>query len=172
MLHQVVNIFHLLEVLVLQKSSKILLCVSLEAEPGPCPRAALLFLNSSSLVSHPLPSLISNCLNLPFGTRGRSRRLNEAYSLQTRNRGHRKASGPRSPAGSCSVSFGGRFSLTTQFPDIFTSIDNGTTVRSAERKCHRKHLKASPGNPRHSVTVHIGGGFICLENRIYHRETR
>ena len=43
MLHQVVNIFQLLGVLVLQKSSKILLCVSLEVEPGPCPKAALLF---------------------------------------------------------------------------------------------------------------------------------
>ena len=33
----------------------------------------------------PLPSLISNCLNLPFGTQGRSRMLNEAYFLQTGN---------------------------------------------------------------------------------------
>ena len=75
MLHQVVNIFHLLEVLVLQKSSKILLCVSLEAEPGPCPKAALLFLDCSSSSLHPLPSLISNHLNLPFGTQGKSQRL-------------------------------------------------------------------------------------------------
>ena len=48
---QVVNILHLLGVLVLQKSSKILLCVPLEAEPGPCPKAALLFLEGSFLVS-------------------------------------------------------------------------------------------------------------------------
>ena len=33
----------------------------------------------------PLPSMISNCLNLPSGTQGRWRRLNEAYVLQTRN---------------------------------------------------------------------------------------
>ena len=33
---------------------------------------------------YPLPSLISNCLNLPFGTQGRSRRLNGAYILQIR----------------------------------------------------------------------------------------
>ena len=51
MLHQAVNIFHLLGVLVLQKSAKIFLCVSLEAEAGPCPKAALLFLDYSSLVS-------------------------------------------------------------------------------------------------------------------------
>ena len=38
---------------------------------------------------YPLPSLISNCLNLPFGTQGRSRRLNEVYILQTRNGEHR-----------------------------------------------------------------------------------
>ena len=53
----IVNIFHLLGVLVLQKSSKILLHVSLEAEPGSCPKAALLFLDCSSLfsVSPPFP---------------------------------------------------------------------------------------------------------------------
>ena len=50
MLHQVVNIFHLLGALVLQKSSKIL-CVSLEAEPGSCPKAPLLPLDWTSLVS-------------------------------------------------------------------------------------------------------------------------
>ena len=37
------------------------------------------------LFLYPLPSLISNCLNLSFRTQGRSRRLNEAYVLQTRN---------------------------------------------------------------------------------------
>ena len=34
-----------------QNSSKILFCVSLEGESGPCPKAALLFLHSSSFVS-------------------------------------------------------------------------------------------------------------------------
>ena len=37
--------------LVLQKISRILFRVSLEAEPGPCSKAALLILDSSSLVS-------------------------------------------------------------------------------------------------------------------------
>ena len=41
------------------------------------------------LFLYPLPSLISNCLNPPFGTQWRSRRLNEAYILQTRNGEHR-----------------------------------------------------------------------------------
>ena len=36
--------------LVLQNSKR-LLCVSLEEEPGPCPKAVLLFLDYSSLVS-------------------------------------------------------------------------------------------------------------------------
>ena len=45
------NLLHLLEVLVLQKGSKILLCVFLEEEPGPCPKAALLSLDCSSQVS-------------------------------------------------------------------------------------------------------------------------
>lgn len=51
MRHQVVNILHLLGVLVLQKVSRTLLCVFLEGEPDPCPKAALLFLEGSSLVS-------------------------------------------------------------------------------------------------------------------------
>ena len=37
------------------------------------------------LFLYSLPSLISNCLNLPFGTQGSSRRLNAAYILQIRN---------------------------------------------------------------------------------------
>ena len=44
--------------------------------------------------------LISNCLNLPFGTQGRSWRLE--YCLQ--ETGDREASMPGSPTGSCSVS--------------------------------------------------------------------
>ena len=35
----------------LQDSSKVLLCISLEGEPGPCPKVVLLFLDCSSLVS-------------------------------------------------------------------------------------------------------------------------
>ena len=57
--------------LVLQKNSKIVLCESLEVEPGPCPKAILLFLDCPSLVSSS-PSLTSNCLNLPFRTHRRS----------------------------------------------------------------------------------------------------
>ena len=62
----------------LQKSSKVLLCIFLQEEPGPCHKAALLFLKS-------LPSLISNHFNLPFGTQGKPKRLKEAYFLQTGN---------------------------------------------------------------------------------------
>ena len=47
-----------------------------------------------------LPSLISNCLNPPFGTQGRSRRLNEAYILQTRNGEHRTDLYSRAPQSS------------------------------------------------------------------------
>ena len=43
--------FHLLGVLVLQKGSKTLLCIFLEEEPGPRPKAALWSLDCSSLVS-------------------------------------------------------------------------------------------------------------------------
>ena len=65
MLHQVV--FHLLGVLVLQKGSKILLCIFLKEEPGPCPKAALL------LPGLCIPSL--PWLAAALGTQGRSWRL-------------------------------------------------------------------------------------------------
>ena len=55
----------------------------------------------SPLFLYPLPSLLSNRLNPPFGTQGRSRRLNEAYILQIRNGEHIKdlySRAPQSPA--------------------------------------------------------------------------
>ena len=61
------------------------------------------FLTASLLSLHPLLFLISNCLNLPFGTQGRSWRLNEACFLQARKGGHRKTFVPRSPTGYCST---------------------------------------------------------------------
>ena len=45
------SFFPLLGVLVLQKGSKILLCIFLEEEPGPCRKAALWSFDCSSLVS-------------------------------------------------------------------------------------------------------------------------
>ena len=78
------------------------LCIP-EGEPGPCSKAALFFLGYSLLSLHPLPSLISSCLNLLFATHGRSWRLNVAYFLQIRNGGHRFCI-PGSPTGSCSIS--------------------------------------------------------------------
>ena len=44
------------------KSSKILLCVSLDVEPGPFPKATLLFLAVPPLSLHPFSSLISDYL--------------------------------------------------------------------------------------------------------------
>ena len=46
------------------------------------------FLTAFPLFLHSLLPPISNCLNLPFGTQGRSRRVNKAFFLQTGNRGH------------------------------------------------------------------------------------
>ena len=71
--------------LVLQKNSQILLCIFLEEEPGPCPKAALLFLDCSSLVS-PLPSLISNYLYLLSWNLRRCRRLNETCFPQKKKK--------------------------------------------------------------------------------------
>ena len=65
---------------VVYKSERILLQIFLEKEPGPCPEVAL-FPDCSSLVSASLLSWISDCLNLLFGTQGRSWRLNEAHFL-------------------------------------------------------------------------------------------
>ena len=58
-----------------------LLCIFLE-ERGWCPK--------TPLSQHLLPPLIGNCLSLPFGTQGRSKRLNKTYFLKVRNRRHRK----------------------------------------------------------------------------------
>ena len=57
------------------KCSKKLLSVSLEAGPVPNPRLYYCFFTAPPLSLHPLPSLISNCLNLPLGTQGSSGRL-------------------------------------------------------------------------------------------------
>ena len=62
-------------------SSKILLCISLEANQDPAPRLYCCSLTVPPLSLHPLPSLISICFNLFFGTQGRLWRLNVAYFL-------------------------------------------------------------------------------------------
>ena len=92
------------------KGLKTLSCVSLEAEPGPCPKAALLFSVCPSFyfASHPFPSRISNCSNLPFGTPGRS------WRLESRNGGQK---GP-----TCPVRF-----------HSFEHTDFGVTVRAPSR---------------------------------------
>ena len=57
-------------------------------------RCTIVFLIAPPLFLHSLIPLISNCLNLPFGTLGRSRRL-KTFFLQTRNGGYKKAFVPR-----------------------------------------------------------------------------
>ena len=131
MLHQVVNTFLLVGVLVLLKSSKILLLLcdipwggtgTLQGRPHYC------FLPVAPLSLHPLPSLISNCLNLPVGTQGSSWRLNEACFLQTRNWGRRKDFVLRSPTGSCSVS------LTASLRPVRFPLSLLKTLYVCERK--------------------------------------
>ena len=67
----------------------------------PAPRLHYCFLTVPPLLLHPLPSLIRNCLTLPFGAQGRSRRQKSLF-LQTKNRGHRRVfvarRAPQSPA--------------------------------------------------------------------------
>ena len=62
---------------------------SLRKNQDPTPRLHHCFLIVPFLSLQPLPYL-SNYFNLPFGTQWRSKRLNEAYFLQARNRRHRK----------------------------------------------------------------------------------
>ena len=106
MLHPVVNIFHLLGFLVLQKSSKILLRVSLEAEPRSLPKAAILLLVCSTLVSasSPLPDL--HLLEPAFWNSGKVLET-EIYSLQIRNGEHRKGFTLRNPQGPVQFHDGG-----------------------------------------------------------------
>ena len=77
-----------------------------ETAPGPCPRLHCPFLANTPLSLHPLPSLISKYLNLPFGNQGRSWRLVSVPYKQGMGKGcwQRKASVPRRPKGSFSVS--------------------------------------------------------------------
>ena len=63
----------------------------LRQNQDPAPRLHYCFLISLPLFLHPLPFLISNCLNLPFGTQGMSWRLE----------GDRNVSMSRRPTGSC-----------------------------------------------------------------------
>ena len=75
----------------------------LRGNQDPVPRLNYRYLTVPPLSLHPLPSLISNCLNLPLGTQGRSCRLNETHLLRMRNGGNRKAFVPGSPTGHCST---------------------------------------------------------------------
>ena len=75
------------------------LCASLQRQPGSCPKTVLLFLDCSPWSLHPLPSLISNCLNLPLGTQGRPWKLNEAHFLKARDGGQRETFVLRNPQG-------------------------------------------------------------------------
>ena len=75
----------------------------LRGNQDPAPRLCYCFLTVPPSSLRPLPSLISDCLNLPLGTWGRSWRLNEAHFLRTRNGGHREAFVPRSLTGPCLV---------------------------------------------------------------------
>lgn len=85
------------------KPEDIVMYIHPEGELRPHPKAALLFPGCSSLVTHPLLFLISNCVNLPFGTQESSGRLKEAHFPKTRNKGRRKAFVFRTPTGPCSV---------------------------------------------------------------------
>ena len=53
----------------------------LKGNQDPAPRLLYCFLTAPPWSLNPIPSLISNCLSLPFGTQGKSQRLNGPYFL-------------------------------------------------------------------------------------------
>ena len=93
-----INIFHLLRGLILQNNSKILLSVVLEGEPGPYPKAALLSLDGSSLVSASPPFPDDQLFGPALWNSGKVTEA-DVYSSKIRNGGHRKPCVPRSPEG-------------------------------------------------------------------------
>ena len=92
------------------ETSKILLYVSLGGNKDPAPKLHYCFQKTPPLSLHPLLSLISNCLNLPFGIQGKSWRLNGAFFLQTRNERSRRAFVSRRVTQSLAGFQGGPFS--------------------------------------------------------------
>jgi len=82
--------FHSLGILILQKNSKILLCIFLEEDPRPCPKAALLSLDCSSLSLLLLSSLPWLTTKPALWNSGKVMEA-EAYSVKVRNGEHRKA---------------------------------------------------------------------------------
>ena len=88
------KIFPLLVVLVLQRSSKIVLCISPEGKPAPPQCRTQL----PPCLCIPAPLWLWTVWTVLW-TQGRSWRLNEACFLQIRNGGHRKAFVPMSPQG-------------------------------------------------------------------------
>ena len=112
-------------------SSKILVQLSLGAKQDSVPSLHCCFLTAALLTAaplslHPFPSLISNCLNLPCGTQGKSWRL-RPIPYKKRNVGHRKVSMPRSPAGPCSVS-----SANTNSENSFLKLGKYRAYRPVE----------------------------------------
>ena len=86
-----------------RKGSRILLYIFLKEETGPCPKAALLSLDCSSLVSS-IPSLPWDQQLFEPALRNSGKVMQaEAYCLKARDRGHGKAYVPRSPTGPCMV---------------------------------------------------------------------
>ena len=83
----------------LQNSSEVLFWVFTDGEIGPCSSTVL---DCFSLILHPLPSLINNCLNLPTGTHKRSWKLNEGKP--SKKWGTQKGFVAKNPTGICSVS--------------------------------------------------------------------
>ena len=105
MLNQVVNIFHLLGVLVLQKNSKIQYVYSLRWNQYPAPSLYHSFLTVPPLSLHPPPFPDYQLFESTLWNSGKVMET-EVYSLKGRAGGHRKAFVSRSPTGPSSVSLG------------------------------------------------------------------
>ena len=88
------DIFHLLGFSSVEQLKDIVV-YPLRQKQDPAPRLHYCFLAAPLSYLHPLSSLISNCSSLPFGTQGRSWRLESIPYKQ--EMGDIKPSMPRSP---------------------------------------------------------------------------
>ena len=94
----------------LQNGSEISLCVSVDGETEPCPKAALDCLFLPGLASPPFPN---NCLNLPIGTQGKSWGWMKVVSYNQRNRVPERPCAQK-PHGACTVSLSTKHEDTIQ----------------------------------------------------------
>ena len=103
-----VTILHLGGVLVpAEELRDVLLCISLEGEPGPCPKAALLFLEYSSLICAFPPFPDEQLFESALWSSGKVKEAERSLFPTNKKQGTQRGLVPsRAPPGSCSIAEG------------------------------------------------------------------